>query len=547
MSLKVIAAIGAYGVALGVGVGFPVADAFGPELEGVTELPAALLVCPGTEALADSEGPPAKADGVSVGAGLPEPDPRYIVPATPRSRTHITARTMDTFRHVLSFTDSPLQPVGGRHTREPTIPPCDEPRHEPSGLGYPARMDSPSRPDWRRLLVLYWITSVVEGIGVSQIYAFLPTRLAEVGMSKADIGHVLGLLFSLFFLVGLPLIPLWGVWADKYSRKAVIIRSSLVEAAVFLAVAASGTPWQLAISMTLVGFQLGNSGVMIAAICDVTPRPRLGLAMGLFASSSPLGFGLGPAIGAVMISWLHYSSAAVFTLSAVLSLGVALMLAIGSAEVRPEVVPTGSISRLAYGAVRGVFADRTVRWLFAVSGAVFVGRQMALPYLPLLDPLKDPGTLGLVLFISAILGALLTPIAGWAADRIGFRPVLVMAVAGLSVAILSLGLAPTIVAVLAAATMQTALQAGVGSMVSGLLSVEVPSERRSATLNLIYLPLYFGGIVGPAIASIVYWGGLLAVFAVASGVLAGATLLALVFARRVGPAAASQAARTAEV
>jgi MFS family permease len=48
-------------------------------------------------------------------------------------------------------------------------------------------------------------------------------------MSDADIGHVLGLLFSLFFVAGLPLIPLWGVWADKYSRKAVVIRSALVE------------------------------------------------------------------------------------------------------------------------------------------------------------------------------------------------------------------------------------------------------------------------------------------------------------------------------
>jgi hypothetical protein len=73
-------------------------------------------------------------------------------------------------------------------------------------------------------------------------------------------------------------------------------------------------------------------------------------------------------------------------------------------------------------------------------------------------------------------------------------------------------------------------------MVSGMLAVEVPSERRSATLNLIYLPLYFGGIAGPAIASIVYSSGLDAVFSVAAGVLVGATVLSLVFARYVGPA-----------
>ena len=74
----------------------------------------------------------------------------------------------------------------------------------------------------------------------------------------------------------MPLVPLWGVWADKYSRKAVIVRSALVEAVVFAAVALSREPWQLALSMLLIGFQLGNTGVMLAGIRDVTPMRRAG-------------------------------------------------------------------------------------------------------------------------------------------------------------------------------------------------------------------------------------------------------------------------------
>jgi hypothetical protein len=76
MSLKVMLAVGAFAVALGVGVGFAFADALDPGLVGVAEFPAALLVSPGSEALADAEGPPAKADAVSVGPGLLELDPK---------------------------------------------------------------------------------------------------------------------------------------------------------------------------------------------------------------------------------------------------------------------------------------------------------------------------------------------------------------------------------------------------------------------------------------------------------------------------------------
>jgi MFS family permease len=399
-------------------------------------------------------------------------------------------------------------------------------------------MNSRGRPDWHLLLALYWITSFIEGFGVAQVYAFLPNRLSEVGMSTPDIERFVGLLGSLFFLSGLPLIPLWGVWADKYSRKAVIIRSALVEAVVFGVVAASQAPWQLVVGMLLVAFQLGNSGVMIAAIRDITPQRRLGLAMGIFAASSPLGFGAGPALGAVMIDQVHMTSGNVFAVSAILSLAVAAMLAVGSREVRPEVVPTGSTLRLAFGAVRGVLSDRTVRWLFVTFGIVFVGSEMAYSYMSLLihdiehTSLQVAGSVGLVLGMATVVGALLSPLGGWVADKVGFRRVLVVSVAGLTVAIAALPLTPTVAATAVAYSLAIAFQASIGAMVSGLLAMEVPVERRSATLNLVYLPLYFGGIAGPALGAAVVTSGLRTVFYVAALVLAGGVVVAALFARR---------------
>jgi MFS family permease len=44
----------------------------------------------------------------------------------------------------------------------------------------------------------------------------------------------------------------------------------------------------------------------------------------------------------------------------------------------------------------------------------------------------------------------------------------------------------------------TACNGIVGAMVFSLLATEVPAERRSQTLNLVYLPLYAAGIIGPA-------------------------------------------------
>ena len=67
-----------------------------------------------------------------------------------------------------------------------------------------------------------------------------------------------------------------------------------------------------------------------------------------------------------------------------LSVGTALLVAFGSREVRPEVVPTGRVIDLAFGAVRGVLADPIVRRIFLIFGVSFLATQMTRPYIPVL-------------------------------------------------------------------------------------------------------------------------------------------------------------------
>ncbi len=369
----------------------------------------------------------------------------------------------------------------------------------------------PSTPamDWRRLLAIFWLTSMVEGIGVSQIFALLPAYLSGMGVAESDRLAFIGLFSSLIFVVGAPLVPLWGVWADKYSRKAVIIRSAVVEVLVFAAVALSREPWQLAASLLLIGFQLGNTGVMLAGIRDVTPRARLGTAIGLFGASGPIGFAVGPALAGLLVDGLGWSLPAVFAASAGLSVLTAVLVGLGSREVRPEVVPRGATLDLAYGAVRGVLGDGAVRRIFLIFGIAFLANQMARPYLPVLvEVIVGRGAglasaIGLVAGTAALVGALVSPIGGALGDRIGFRPVLVGALIGGGLALALMPAAPTVPLLAAAALVFAACNAAVSAMVFGLLAVEIPAERRSTTLNLVYLPLYAAGVIGPASGSLV--------------------------------------------
>jgi DHA1 family multidrug resistance protein-like MFS transporter len=386
-------------------------------------------------------------------------------------------------------------------------------------------MPGPSaRADWRRIVAVFWLTSMVEGLGVSQVFALLPSQLSEMGVTGSDRLTFIGLFGSLLFVLGMPLVPLWGVWADRYSRKAVIVRSALVEAVVFAGMALAREPWQVALSILGIGFQLGNTGVMLAGIRDVAPRDRLGTIIAVFGVSGPIGFAVGPILAGILIDQLGWSISGVFWVSSGLSLATAVLLTFGSREVRPEVVPEGRLLDLAFGALRGVVSDPAVRRIFIIFGTAFLANQMSRGYLPVLVESivgTGPGlasAIGLVVGTAALAGALLAPIAGILGDRIGFRPVLVGALIGGGIALASMPGVASLAGVAGLALLAIAVAASasaVSSMVFGLLATEVPPERRSQALNLVYLPLYAAGIVGPAAGALVSSvGGLPAPFLV---------------------------------
>lgn len=398
--------------------------------------------------------------------------------------------------------------------------------------------EGPPRDDWRLLLAVFWVTSLVEGAGLSQVFAFLPEYLSRMGVTGADRLTFVGLFSSLIFVVGAPLVPLWGVWADKYSRKAIVVRSALVEAVVFSAVALSRTPWQLALSLLLVGLQLGNTGVMLAAIRDVAPRRLLGTVIGIFAASGPIGFAVGPIVGGVLVDGFGVSLSSVFAVSAAASVVTAILVAL-TREVRPSVVPQGRVLRLAYGAIRSVLVDPAVRRVFLIFGVAFLASQMTRPYVPvLIEGIvgRGPGlasSIGFVTGAAALAGALASPVGGLAGDRVGFRPVLITGLAGGAVALALQPWMPTLPLLALAVLAFVGFNGIIGPMVFSLVATEVPAERRSTTLNLVYLPLYAAGIVGPTTGALT--AGLTGVpgpFALGAVVLGVAALVLAIAMRR---------------
>lgn len=387
--------------------------------------------------------------------------------------------------------------------------------------------DRPPQP-WPAVAWLFLVVSVIETLAMGHLFAFLPLLLRDMGVPDPQIAQRVGLYTSLMFFVGLPLIPFWGVWADRYGRRLVIARSAYVEAVVFAVLVFAATPTQLALGVMLVGLQLGNTGVMLSALRQITPPERVGFALSLVQLGSPIGQAVGPALGGWMMDHTPVTLRGLFAIDAVLSVFAGLFLTFGYRETKPEKPADGSVAAQAAGSVRTVFRSPVARTLFGTMILFLIARGMINPLLALVvqrvhpESAGLPSAIGTVAGTAATLGALAAPFAGLAGDRIGHRAVLGAGTLLGAFALGAMGSARTVGELATLSALLGAAGATVISMVYALLALRLPAEQRSGVLNLAFVPFYIGGIVGPNLAAAIGGGSLDPVFPAA----AGAALLA---------------------
>src|SRR5258708_24950933 len=112
---------------------------------------------------------------------------------------------------------------------------------------------------WIALLVLFGMASTIEAGSVSHVFRFLPLYLGTVHVPPPEVPAWTGYLNAAFFLFGLPLVPFWGVWADRYGRVPIIARSPFVAAIVFAVLWFAQNRGHAAFGLLLVRFQLRNT------------------------------------------------------------------------------------------------------------------------------------------------------------------------------------------------------------------------------------------------------------------------------------------------
>jgi MFS family permease len=351
------------------------------------------------------------------------------------------------------------------------------------------------------------------------IYAYLPLALEGAGVPLRDIATMSGAATAGIFIVGAPQVPIWLAIAELRSRRLVIVRSGLIALVALIAFALAEEAWQLIGATLALGFWLGNTGVMLATIREVSPEHARTRSIALFSAAAPMGFALGPLLAGAMIDGLGLSLAAPIMVAALLNAVLIVANIVAIPDVRPLHPPTGGVLDVARRGLREVFADRTIRAGYLVLGLAIAGERMLRPVFPLriaevvigpsitgiAEPLAAPGVagaVGLLTGLSALGGAAIAPlVATHLVPRAGVPRVMAVGFVGAASAAAAMIVVSTALGLALANTLLAAASALLQAMVFTWLANAVTERRRTAALSLSLFPLYAGAVVGPLVSS----------------------------------------------
>lgn len=162
---------------------------------------------------------------------------------------------------------------------------------------------------WKRNLIVCWFGMFVTGVGMSQIAPVLPLYIKHLGVDNADsVAQFSGIAFGITFIVSAIFSPIWGLAADRFGRKPMLLRASLGMAIVISCMGFAPNVYVLISLRLLQGTITGYSTACTTLIATQTDKEHAGYALGTLSTASIAGALLGPTIGGFIAESLGLQS-----------------------------------------------------------------------------------------------------------------------------------------------------------------------------------------------------------------------------------------------
>lgn len=285
-------------------------------------------------------------------------------------------------------------------------------------------------PGWRMTLGVAFMAQFTSAVGFAMVFPFLPLYVNDLGSTLGmSVELAAGLVIGLQALTMAITAPFWGVAADRYGRKLMVLRAMFGGTVLLALMAFVVSAEQLIFLRAIQGLITGTVAANNAMVAAVVPRSRIGFSMGLLQVGQWAGVAAGPVFGGLLADAYGFSLPFLFTAVSLFAAGI--FVAVG---VREEPTPHKKGTQPKVSVMQQFKAVLTadgvsIVYLLRFMGGV--GRTMIIPIAPLfvvtLLPAEAAGQsiyAGLVMSVSSAAATLSGVYLGRLGDRIGHQTVL---------------------------------------------------------------------------------------------------------------------------
>ncbi|MDU1714826.1 MAG: multidrug efflux MFS transporter [Streptococcus vestibularis] len=361
--------------------------------------------------------------------------------------------------------------------------------------------------DWQRNFKIAWIGTFFTGASFSIVMPFMALYIEELGIKGDMVEWYAGLSVAISALASALVSPIWGRLADRYGRKPMMIRASMVMTFTMGGLALVPNVFWLLFLRTLNGLFAGYVPNATALIASQVPQNRSGYALGTLSTGLTAGVLIGPLLGGTLSE--AFGMRGTFLLVGLI-LFICCLLTIFGLREDFQPVEKGEMMTLSQVFAR-IPSKSMLIGLFVTSMIMQISAQSIAPMLALY--IRYLGQRDNILFYSGLIvsamgfsSLLSTPFLGKLGDHIGNHRLLLM---GLFYSFLLYFLCGFAGSALQLGILRFAYGFGIGALmpsVNSLLTKMTPKEGISRIFSFNQSFSYIGQVLGPFVGSAVATG-----------------------------------------
>ena len=372
---------------------------------------------------------------------------------------------------------------------------------------------------WVVTLTILVASAFLMDMSFTMITPFLPVYLSsELGAKASEVDMWSGAVFAVTFFVSGLLGPVWGVLADRKSRKLMALRASIGLTISYALCGIVQTPMQLFAARFFQGLCAGLYPALLALLAASIPARKTGLSMGLMQGGMTVGAVVGPFVGGVLADYFGMRES-FFVASVALGL-ISLLIGFCIKE-KPRTIKVTSRNWFDWSVIRQPAIFKMLMACAVIHASLFSAQPILPLYIAQLQGSMDNIMMlsGTIFSVCAISIMIASPILGVAGQKFGFLKVLSCSLffAGLLISAQVLGRTPFEFGVwrfIAGFAI-----AGLIPLVNSIISTECPPDKKGEVFGFNFLTGHAGMALGPfAAGALSGWFGYQAVI-VSSGLI----------------------------